>query len=357
MGEEIACPACAGPASSIAVGYFHACALTATGGVECWGDDTSGELGNGSTTSSAAPVAVSGLASGVAAISGGWETTCALTSSGGVLCWGYNQHGQLGDGTTTDSAVPVQVKGLGPVAAIAAGAAHACAVTTGGGLQCWGSNGSGELGTGTLADSHVPVAVSGLSSGVVAVGGGASHTCALTASGGVVCWGSNAKGQLGNGSGADSSVPVAVTGLGSGVKAIAVGDDHACALSTGGGVLCWGDGFLGDLGDGSYSGSPVPVPVSGLGSGVTAIASGGYHVCALTAAGAQCWGDDGYGQLGDGSTGDATTPVAVSGLAPGVTAIAAGGFHTCATTATGVQCWGDDGAGGQTAVPTTVPGL
>jgi alpha-tubulin suppressor-like RCC1 family protein/pimeloyl-ACP methyl ester carboxylesterase len=270
------------------------------GGVKCWGANSTGQLGDGTTTSRLTPVDVSGLASGVAAIAAVGEHTCAVTTSGGVKCWGSNWRGQLGDGTTTDRLTPVDVSGLASgVAAIAAGGEHTCAVTTSGGVKCWGRNEYGQLGDGTTTDRLTPVDVSGLTGGVVAIAAGWRHTCALTTGGGVKCWGLNNQGQLGDGTGASRLTPVNVSGLMDGVAAIAAGGFYTCALTTGGGVKCWGNNWYGQLGDGTTTRRLTPVDVSGLASGVAAIAAGLEHTCALTTGGgAKCWGYNQYGQLG-----------------------------------------------------------
>jgi alpha-tubulin suppressor-like RCC1 family protein len=348
--------ASADTAAQISAGADHTCALTTGGGVKCWGSNYSGQLGDGTTTDSPIPVDVSGLTSGVAAISVGAQHTCALTTGGGAKCWGDNTHGQLGDGTTTSSSTPVDVSGLtSGVAAISAGRNHMCVLTTGGGAKCWGFNYSGELGNGTRTVTgclciQIPVDVSGLTSGVAVISATSPvHTCAITTGGGAKCWGDNHNGQLGNGTTTLSSTPVDVSGLTSGVAAISPGYFDTCALTTGGGAKCWGLNRYGQLGNGTRTESLTPVDVSGLTSGIGAISAGGHHTCALTTGGgAKCWGLNADGQLGIG-TRTATgcfcieTPVDVSGLTSGVAAISAGEFYTCALTTGGdLACWGDN---------------
>jgi alpha-tubulin suppressor-like RCC1 family protein len=343
----------------IAAGFAHTCTLTSTDRVKCWGQNSYGELGNGSNTDSNVPVDVSGLTSGVLAITVGESYTCALTSTGGVKCWGRNHWGQLGNGSNTDSHFPVDVSGLtSGVLAITARDTHTCALTSTGGVKCWGWNPDGI--------SNIPVDVSGLTSGVLAITAGGTHTCALTGTGGVKCWGRNYWGELGNGSNTTSQVPVDVSGLTSGVLAITAGVNHTCALTSTGGVKCWGQNSYGELGNGSNTTSHVPVDVSGLTSGVLAIKAGGYDTCALTSTGGvKCWGQNSYGELGNGSNTDSHFPVDVSGLTSGVLAITAGGNHTCALTSTGgVKCWGrnifgelGNGSNTDSNVPVGVSGL
>ncbi len=330
-------------AARVSAGEGHTCGITTSGGIKCWGDNFHGELGDGTTIPQSTPVDVVGLTSGGSAVSAGYEHTCALTTAGGVKCWGRNTSGQLGNNSMTDSSTPVDVVGLiSGVSAISAGFHHACALTTGGGVKCWGENAYGQLGNGDFIGRLVPVDVVGLSSGVIAISAGFSHTCALTTTGGVKCWGNS------------SSTPVDVANLTSGISAIAAGDTHTCALTTGGGVKCWGGNNGGQLGDGTTTNRSTPVDVIGLTSGVSAITAGGYYTCAVTISGeAKCWGDNLYGQLGDGTTTNHTTPVDVVGLTSGVLAISAGYNHTCTLTAAReVKCWGSN-SGGQLGDGTT----
>jgi alpha-tubulin suppressor-like RCC1 family protein len=333
--------------SVVGVGLAHTCAVSTGGGVKCWGLNSYGQLGNDSTTDSHVPVDVQGLSAGVSAISASdTHYTCAVSTGGGVKCWGLNSNGQLGNNSTTDSHVPVDVQGLSAgVNAISAGSAP-CALSSGGGVKCWGSNFFGGLGNNSTTDSHVPVDVQGLSAGVNAISARAQHTCALLSGGGVRCWGANGHGQLGTNSTTTSAgipytdVPTEVPGLGAGVKAISAGGEHTCALLSGGGVKCWGRNDDNQLGNNSFTESVVPVDVQGLG-GVSAISAGTQHTCALlSGGGVKCWGQNSYGQLGNNTFTDSDGPVDVEGLG-GVSAIHAGSFHTCALLSRGgVKCWG-----------------
>jgi alpha-tubulin suppressor-like RCC1 family protein len=333
-------------ATAITAGVTHACALTDAGSVMCWGANRSGQLGNGTWVERHVPGVVRGLASGVA-VSAANASSCALTSNGAAKCWGNNAAGQLGDGTTVMRKQPVEVSGLSGLAAISAGDMSTCALTNAGGVKCWGYNCCGQLGDGTSIDRHTPVDVIGLTTDVIAIAANGGYTCALTSAGGVKCWGNNSNGQLGDGTTDEHRTPVDVTGLTSGVAAITVGGLHTCALTSAGGVKCWGYNFAGQLGDGSRTDRHTPVDVLGLASGVVAISAGFGQTCALTSiGGVKCWGYNAFGQLGDGSTDEHHTPVDVSRLGDGVAALAANGQYTCALMRTGeIKCWGGNGNG------------
>lgn len=328
---------------AVAAGGIHTCALTTEGGVKCWGRNEYGQLGDGATIQQNKPVDVVGLGSGMTAITVIGHHTCVLNSSGGVKCWGANWSGQLGDGTTTERSAPVDVVGLeNGVLAIAAGGHHTCALISGGAVKCWGQNRYGQLGDGTTIDRSLPVDVIGLGYGVVAITTGSDHTCALTASGGVKCWGDNGFGQRGSGTVPSNGVPVDVIGLDSGIVNISACGSHSCAMTIDGKVKCWGYNWAGQLGDGTTTNRETPVDVIGLGEKVTAITAGWSHTCALTTGGGiKCWGYNRYGQLGDGTITNRSTPVDVISLKIGVDDIKAGWRHSCALLIGGeVKCWG-----------------
>jgi alpha-tubulin suppressor-like RCC1 family protein len=356
----VACSANAQQLSTLAVGGFHTCALASPGGTAwCWGWNNEGQLGVGSTTQSLSPVAVSGGRS-YSTIAAGSSHTCALASPGGAAwCWGNGLDGQLGDNSFNSQVTPIAVRGGRNFSSIAAGGRHTCALASpGGAAWCWGDNSYGQLGDGSSATNrYTPVATSGgqLYSAIAA---GDSHTCALASPGGDAwCWGYNYVGQLGDGSGSNRRIPVAVSG-GRSYSAIATGEDHTCALASPGGVpWCWGWNYNGQL-DGAFN--------SGSRRNYSAIAAGQLHTCALAFLGsaAWCWGANVYGQAGDGNSGRNTGPVAVSG-GQLYSAIAAGGSHTCALASPGgaAWCWGwnqygqlGDGSTTLRSVPVAVSG-
>jgi alpha-tubulin suppressor-like RCC1 family protein len=372
--------------TTIAGGGYDTCSIQA-GKAWCWGYNQYGELGNGSTTSSSVPVPVytgSTLAGKtITRISASFGDTCALDATGNAYCWGYNGFGQLGDNvtkSTSSSRYPVPVYPGGALAGkkliqISVGGYFACALDSAGKAYCWGFNFAGELGNGTTANSSVPVPVA--STGVLAgktltqISLGLNQACALDTAGKAYCWGWVQYGGLGNGSTGASAVPVAVdtSGVLAGKKLtqISASQGGTCAIDTVGRAYCWG---VGPLGNGSTSGSLVPVAVdtSGVlaGKTLTQISLGDGQACALDDTGAAyCWGSNRAGQLGDGTTTDSTTPVAVitaGALADRtLTQISGGGFHTCAVDSVGAAyCWGDNEAGAlgdDTTIQSTTPVL
>lgn len=329
---------------------MHTCAVKEDGTVRCWGFNSAGQLGDGSTRNSASPVLVAGLDRVVSVAVGDFHS-CALLVGGNVRCWGANSDGQLGDGSTSQRLAPVAVNQfgggqLGNVVALVAGNFHTCAVVVDGTARCWGRNVDGQLGTGGSGGREVrSVTVVGLAN-VVAMAGGATHTCAVLADGGARCWGANARGQLGDATIVSRLAPVAVSGLGNAV-AIATGSFHSCAVRADGTTWCWGTNTNGELGLGIADNyRPSPVAVSGISAAVW-VAAGGHHSCAQSAdGGVQCWGLNTAGQLGDGTVASPRpTRVSVVGLAQ-TTAITAGNSFTCALDAgETARCWGSNANG------------
>lgn len=330
-----------GDIAAIAVGGVTTCAATSGGLVACWGSDAYGALGDGLTSGfSVVPVQANGLKN-VVQLSLGDRHACALIKGGTVRCWGDDTQGQLGDGTRTPSGTATMVSGITSGAtAVAAGGMHTCAVVTGGGVQCWGNDQSGQLGNGqTSGSSVVPVAVMGLTSGATAITAGEAFTCAVVSGGAVKCWGDGLHGQLG---GPMSSATPAAVAMPATVTAIAAGANHVCALTSGGSVLCWGADDYGQLGSMQGQMSAKPVAVPGL-SGAVAIAAGGNESCALDGAGAvHCWGEDPVGDMGAGPA----QPGVVPSLTGGVGHISVVTGHACAVTTGGApKCWGTNEAG------------
>ncbi|HEX4332105.1 MAG TPA: FG-GAP-like repeat-containing protein [Usitatibacter sp.] len=331
--------------SVLGAGDQFICALSSAGGVKCWGNDGLGQLGNNDASHvlQDSPVDVSGLTSGVIDLSVGISHACALTSAGGVKCWGLNDRGQLGDGSTTNRDAPVDVTGLASgVVKVAAGGDHTCALTAAGGVKCWGAGTFGQLGNNATQDHSTPVDVTGLTEVVTALASGGGHSCALTQAGGLKCWGAGQDGENGSGGGGIFPSPVDVSGLTSGVVSFSLGKTHSCAVTSAGAALCWGLNASGQLGDTTQTSRFVPTPVSGLSSGVASIATRYDHTCAVMASGSlECWGKNNSFQLGTSNIGNESAPVDVQDITGGVMALAPGSGSTCALMAAGrVFCWG-----------------
>jgi alpha-tubulin suppressor-like RCC1 family protein len=354
---------------AIAAGSHHACVLTNSGSAYCWGINEQSQLGASTTTTctaipcSRAPVAVSGGFT-FQTIDAGGDATCGLVSGGTVRCWGANTKGQLGNGSFSNSAMPVAVAGSS-LASVSVGASHACALTPGGVAWCWGSNTNNELGATSAgsclgACSATPLAVTGdLQFGAISVG--SRHSCGLTSAGAAYCWGgTDGVGLLGNGTLAGlAPSPTAVSG-GLTMKELVSDGPAVCALTTGGQAYCWGTNSVGQLGDGTTIARTVPTPVSGGLTFARLATTAGQnsflsHMCGITTEGAAyCWGANNLGQLG-GSRGTMCNfgvptpceliPVPVSG---GLTwrELAVGQAFTCGITISKViYCWGSNETG------------
>ena len=311
------------------------CAISTNGQAYCWGLNTYGQLGNNSTVSSKIPVAVytGGALSGktIKSISTGELSSCAIASDDKAYCWGFNNSGQLGNNSLTNSSVPVAVNTSGALSgktmkSISTGSYGTCAIASDDKAYCWGWNNVGQLGNNSLIDSSVPVAVytGGALSGktMKSISSSLYANCAIASDDKAYCWGSASSGGLGNNSFTNSPVPVAVytSGALSGktIKSIAGSDEdtHTCVIASDNQAYCWGYNYYGQLGNNSTAQSSVPVAVynSGILSGksILSIAAGNHHSCAVASDNkAYCWGYNISGQLGNNSTTNSLVPVAI----------------------------------------------
>ncbi len=353
-GSDVACPNNFGGILKVATGGFHTCAIHDTRGVLCWGQNANGQLGTGDYAGSLVPRDISMVAvPGLYDIATGGYHTCRVLGAGPryAQCWGENAFGQLGDGTFTSRTTPANVvvssggELLMGLADVSASGFYTCALMDSGGVKCWGNGLFGRLGNGSTDNSNVPVDVVGIASGATGVSAGASHACALLEDGTVKCWGLGASGQLGTGEYESSTTPVQVMASDSSpldeVAAISAGNGSACALLESGAIMCWGYNEFGQLGAGlAAENSAYPVTVAGLTS-VRAIDAGEFHACALLDTGVWCWGNNSAGQLGNAASENSNVPVHVSGSGPSVTAFATNFNHTCAILdSRQVWCWG-----------------
>jgi alpha-tubulin suppressor-like RCC1 family protein len=355
-------------ARSIALGDNHSCARRLNGSLACWGENSLGQLGDGTATDRPTPVPVLDNTQSVvgASVAAGAAHGCMRTASGGAQCWGDNAFGQLGDlkGGGVRDTLTVIDHGFTPLANVVAvtnGTRHSCALLANGTAKCWGSNADGQLGDGTRTTPSSPVNAvlvkrteNDTLQNIRALAAGGRHTCALLADGTARCWGANEAGQSDGNPGGEVLKPTAVTG---GVV-IATGAQHTCVLSTSGGATCWGENGSGQLG---------PVGTGGqhtFAAAAVGIAAGAEHSCVVKANGSlACWGANGSGQLGNNSTTNSTSSVTVRELVTTqcpdlgtlctmtrplerMIAIDAGGAHSCAIRVDGQPfCWGSDSSG------------
>jgi len=352
--------------TAVSAGAFHACGLDGSHKVYCWGLNASGQLGNGTTTGpqqclggqapcNTTPAAITGVGIDTfTMVSAGMLSSCAVNFARTAFCWGDNQLGELGNGSTTNSPTPTAVVSPQGVSFVSVSVAHTmafdstwhtCALASDGAAYCWGDDAFGELGSGTSQNqtcinfgvvgpcSTVPVAVAGGIS-FRAISSGGDFTCGVDGLGIVYCWGANGVGQLGNGTTAGpqqcvgnrasgpaacspTPTPVSIPAVDT-VVAVTAGGAHACALTTMGLVFCWGENFAGQLGNGTTTSTATPALVSvPAGTSFALVSAGGYHTCGIANTTtplntAYCWGANGSGQLGNGTTVDQLTPVAVS---------------------------------------------
>jgi alpha-tubulin suppressor-like RCC1 family protein len=378
---------------SVATGYYHSCAILTNRQVRCWGYNTYGQLGDGSEDNSTTPVIVrnasdTGPLQNVVQLALGDYHSCALLTNKQVRCWGYGSYGALGGGDFDNSSLPITVRNAGDtgpllnVVQIGGESDGTCAILTNRQVRCWGEDDYGQLGNGLPeSNSNLPVAVKGVGgngvlTGIASLGAGYDNNCAATQSGQGRCWGYVGDGALGNGTDDDDSpVPVVVRNAQNGqpltgIRQLAQGGYHGCALLTNSQVRCWGDNNDGQLGTGGTNDNTravlVKLPNGNPLTGVVTVKAGTYSTCALLNTGrVRCWGEDDYGENGDGTiespefrkfpnfvhgTGN-------SGILTGVTQLSGESYHYCVRLNNGqARCWGYDsygalGNGGSSTTP------
>ena len=338
---------------AIGVGAISSCGIAFDGAAWCWGANDIGGLGNGTTVDRSLPGKVSGNLT-MTSLTAGYLYACGVTTSGGVQCWGSNSNGQLGDNTTTSHSVPAPIASSLTFTSVAAsspllaGSAHTCALATSGDAYCWGSNANGQLGEGSQTRATQPVKVAG---GFLfaSISAGGSHTCGVTTGGDAYCWGANGNGQLGDNSLADRTTPGAVAG-GFKFTSVSAGGSRTCGIVVGGAAYCWGT---------DSTQHTIPTPVTG-GLSFAAISVSGLHACGITTTStAWCWGFNDTGALGKGDRNGSASPMAVAGgllfksIGAGGAIIQYDNFphyhmysHTCGVTTAGVAyCWGSNARG------------
>jgi alpha-tubulin suppressor-like RCC1 family protein len=332
----------------VSTGDLHTCAVTTGGLIYCWGNNYFGQLGDSATQNRLTPVRVHGGALRFRRVVAGLRHTCAETTEGKAYCWGENLAGVLGSGWTFDERhTPAPVAGGHTFRLIDGGDLHVCGVTTSGQVYCWGSNDSGEVGRpASVVGQPTPVLVPG-NREFTKVSAGGSHTCGVTVSSVVYCWGDNSDGQLGDSTMTSRSIPMPVYGRPK-FKQVSAGALHTCGLTIDDRAFCWGNNAAGQLGDRTVGLSRrILIPHAVMGDhrfqGLTA---GVVHNCAIDLSGrAYCWGGNQFGQLGDGTTALRRVPVTVHSQLEFKPINTGPGFHTCGVAGGKVYCWGSNAFG------------
>ncbi|UYL07458.1 hypothetical protein B9G69_010420 [Bdellovibrio sp. SKB1291214] len=330
----------------VALGRTHSCALMSDNSVRCWGHNTYGGIGDGTTKFKDTAVTV---ASGTSfkSVAVGLDHSCAVTTGGDLYCWGRNANNQLGDNTTTQRTSPVLVDSGVAYSMVSAGESHSCGITSTNKLRCWGLGDMGQIGQGTTANQAVPLEIDGTNS-YQFVAAGSKTTCAITTANKLRCWGRNTYNNLGDGTTTNASTPIAIDAAAD-YSFVSVGSHHTCGLLTSGGLRCWGDNTFGQIGDSSNTARTIPVDVN---SGTTYLSvavndettgtSGRGVTCAVTSANVlQCWGNNSVYQLADGTTTNRNAPVTADSGTSYSKAYTAGVRACGVTTAGALKCWGN----------------
>lgn len=325
---------------SVSIGANHTCGVTTGGVLKCWGDNSAYQLGDGTTTASLTPKTVDAGTLYLSVVSGS-NNNCAITTGHALKCWGNNFSGQLGNGTTTalTTPTPIDVGTSYFAAAASAAGGYTCGITTGYSLKCWGTNAYGQLGDGTKVSSLVPIVIDPATTyNFITISG--DHACAVPVAGGLKCWGSNSGSQV-SAKPSYEVVPVQVNAATT-YTSLSRADRHSCAVATGGSLSCWGDNSAGQIGDGSTTPRISAVAIDPKMTYAT-VSVARAHSCGITTSGAlKCWGENAYGQLGDGTIINRLSPITIDSPTK-FTRVATALRATCAITTAGVlKCWGDN---------------
>lgn len=321
--------------TALAAGYSHACGIDPSGGLWCWGGSSHGQIGDGIAggDKNIPTLVVSDVV--WLNVSAGSDHTCGIKADSTLWCWGRNDSGQLGLGTSdADGGLPAQVAGGWSI--VSAGCGHTCGIKSDGTLWCWGRNDSGELGIGDSgADQNLPSQVTSANDWL-SISTGCHHTCGIKADTSLWCWGNNNSGQLGDGTWSNEKSPVSVS---IGYSQVSGGNVHTCGIIPDGSLYCWGENENGQLGDGSGDNQNTPTQIGA--NNFTVVAAGYSHTCGITSEGSFCcWGNNEYGQLGNGNWESQDTPSCLGGSSDWKT-ISAGSGYTCGLKVSGaIWCWG-----------------
>ncbi len=340
--DTVAClrGTCGDPAIALGLGEEHSCALRTSGHVACWGANEVGQLGDGTTDDRLAPAEIPGIDDAIA-LSSGERHACVLRRGGSVWCWGWNLRGQLADAAVMERTTPTRID-VGAVSELSCGYEHTC-VRSGATVTCWGGNTRFDATTGRVVDDPTPREVEGLIAPQALVAGNES-SCVIETGGAIACWGQGAQGRLGDGMFVDRGLPGSVAAVGP-ARALARFGFGFYAIETGGAAWGWGANGTGQLAAASPDVSATSLRITAV-DGASHIVGGRFHGCALRAGRVLCWGLNARGQIArDATIMEGRTPELVAGTPGGIVSIAAGSNHTCVRTAAAIHCWGDNGRG------------
>jgi len=330
-------------------GNQYSCGITSNGTLHCWGKNDNGQLGDGTKLKKEYPVSVSGNYANWISVSTRNSHTCGVKTDGTLYCWGYNNHGQLGDNTKTDRNYPEKITFTvsNGIYMESSGSNHSCEVKTNGTLYCWGDNGNGQLGNNSTNNSKIPVQEFSQSTNWVSVSAGDSHTCGIKKDGTLWCWGDNTFGKIGDHTSTEKHVPTQEFTASTNWESVSASKNHTCGVKTDGTLWCWGCNYNGEIGDNTVVIRYTPTQEFSQSTNWASVSAGNSHTCGIKKDGTLwCWGDNYYGQLGDNTTIDRKSPVLEYNQSTNWKSVSAGDYHTCGVKTDGtLYCWGNNSNG------------